>query len=156
MAQVYKLAINQNTAGLAGCLAANVLNHYTPNKYNQVTRYPESGANARKSGNNKTRPKRILKKYEQDNALIAETGVFKLYPSPADGELFIELDLLINPKLVTISNLLGEIVLTSNVNNQPLLKVNTTNLTNGTYTLKIIDNSGKQIQSKKLVVLHKN
>lgn len=79
---------------------------------------------------------------------------FQLYPNPANGETLITLMMLQNIKNVTITNVIGEVVLQTSFaeGNKNNLLIDTKNLPNGLYVISLFD--GSKISTKKLMVAH--
>jgi hypothetical protein len=79
---------------------------------------------------------------------------FQLFPNPANNQAVITFSTLKNIKKVTITNVIGEIVLQINMgtNNQNYLVIDTNNLPNGMYMISVSE--ANQIVTKKLLVAH--
>ncbi len=144
-------AENERMYGLAGTFAANVLNHYERESYVLPTIYPE---NNRSSNNNdaQTKKKRTLKKLVQ-NVLVSKSDL-TVYPNPVNNQLSIDLTNVEQASILSIYSLKGDLILTQSVQNDKLIKLNTSGLANGSYTLEVIDYKGNSIKSEKIIVNH--
>jgi hypothetical protein len=57
-----------------------------------------------------------------------------------------------NAVRVSVFSVKGELVLNQTIQGEKLVKLNTSNFVNGSYTLQLIDNKGNCIKTEKLIV----
>jgi hypothetical protein len=141
--------------GLAGTFAANVINLYAPNSYNLPIIYPHNNNAARTSNNSKEqKKKRSIKKLS--NAKVAEisNSEITIYPNPINNQATIDLGNVTNAVRVSVFSVKGELVLSLTIQGEKLVKLNISNLANGTYSLQLLDSKGNTIKTEKLVVQH--
>jgi hypothetical protein len=144
-------AENERVYGLAGTFAANVLNHYEPESYILPTIYPENNRSAN-TNDAQTKKKRNLKKLVE-NVFVSKSDL-TVYPNPVNNQLSIDLTNVEQASILSIYSLKGDLILTQSVQNDKLIKLNTSGLANGSYTLEVIDNKGNSIKSEKIIVNH--
>lgn len=142
-------AENERMFGLAGTFAANVLNHYEPESYVLPTIYPESNKSV---SNNETKPKRTLKKLGVND--LHTKSELPVYPNPVNNQLNIDLTHVEEAISLSVYSLKGDLILTQSVQNDKLVKLNTSVLANGSYTLEVKDDKGNTLKSEKLIVNH--
>jgi len=53
---------------------------------------------------------------------------------------------------LALTGVKGELVLNQTIQGEKLVKLNTSNFVNGSYTLQLIDNKGNCIKTEKLIV----
>ena len=94
----------------------------------------------------------MLKKLVQ-NVLVSKSDL-TVYPNPVNNQLSIDLTNVEQASILSIYSLKGDLILTQSVQNDKLIKLNTSGLANGSYTLEVIDYKGNSIKSEKIIVNH--
>jgi hypothetical protein len=154
LSSIKLLAEEERKNGLAGTFAANVLNIYNPNKYVLKNIYPNSGSNLRTSNTSaQKREKRILKKLIEKETLNSNSTI-SIYPNPANNLTTIDLNSVLNVVKVNIYSIKGDIIFSKSVLGEKIVEVNTSNLSNGTYNLQLLDAKGKNVKTETLIVTH--
>jgi hypothetical protein len=139
--------------GLAGTFAANVINLYEPNKYELPIVYPHNNNAARTSNNSKEqKKKRTIKKLSIAKVAEISNSEIAIYPNPINNQATIDLGNVTNAVRVSVFSVKGELVLNQTIQGEKLVKLNTSNFVNGSYTLQLIDNKGNCIKTEKLIV----
>lgn len=144
-------AENERMFGLAGTFAANVLNHYERESYVLPTIYPE-GRNRASNKDEQPKQKRTLKKLGVGE--LVSKSELPVYPNPVNNQLNIDLTHVEQASNLSVYSLKGDLILTQSVQNDKIVKLNTSALSNGTYTFEVKDNKGNIIKSEKLIVNH--
>ena len=77
---------------------------------------------------------------------------FTIYPVPShDGVLFIENRNMLDLSKIEVLDILGNVVLVSNAKNESKIKLNLSDMNNGTYIVKMY--SGSSVSSKKITLI---
>jgi hypothetical protein len=79
---------------------------------------------------------------------------FNIYPNPVSNTVNIDLNKIFNACEVTLISSKGNIVLSQNAGAEKIIKLNVAQISNGNYTLQLIDNKGNILQSEKLIIQH--
>jgi len=85
---------------------------------------------------------------------ITKNEVFNAYPNPANNRIFVKCNN-VNTKdenIISIIDLIGKVLLTKNTNNSGVIEIDTQNLSNGIYFIKLT-NATLNIVSK-IVITH--
>jgi hypothetical protein len=86
----------------------------------------------------------------QGSSIDEQQGVsFKTYPNPVNGELIIEQQGAL-ADVIEITDVTGRVVYSQNYLTQNVIRINTSSLTNGLYTVRMI--SGDSVSNKKIVI----
>jgi len=87
---------------------------------------------------------------------LEKKNEISLFPNPADNEITINLASESNAKEIVVYDVLGEINLMQTISSSINMKVDVSELKNGTYFYSVINNNKQTIAKGKLVIIHKN
>jgi hypothetical protein len=146
------LANNQRESGLAGIIAANVLNKFLNGSYVTEIVYPENSSTARLV-NTTSKKQRTLKRLNGNiqSQLINDSVLF---PNPANDFVTIDLSQYSNLIQIKVYNLDGKFMIEQNVKGLNKITIDVNSFSNGTYYVQFIENTNKLIGSSKLEVMH--
>jgi hypothetical protein len=151
--EIRPMADEERMYGLAGTYAANVLNHFEPRRNRLQNIYPERMRKASKSNSNgEVKKKRTIKKL--GSKISIPKPDLLVYPNPINNELIVDLNKMTDVGIINVYSSEGMLVLTKNISNEKLLKLNFNNLANGNYSLEVLDLKGNMIKLEKLIVQH--
>ena len=144
------LANNQRESGMAGIIAANVLNKYSEGTYQTEIVYPENST--ARVANATPKKQRTLKRYKQNTQLVKNETI-TLSPNPVRDIATIDLTNLVSANEIRIFDSKGVFVLTQKATST-FMKLDLSSFANGFYSCSIIDSNGTTIKIIKLELLH--
>jgi len=143
--------------GKAAMYASNLLKQNDPELFPFITVLPDDHSGLRTAeAQSYSIVERVRRKFEKANYPEQLVTNFELFPNPADNEITINLASESNAKEIVVYDVLGEINLMQTISSSINMKVDISELKNGTYFYSVINNNKQTIAKGKLVIIHKN